>query len=101
MDGKRLYRLALVAIAAFAIVLALLSRSGMPEVVLLPEHLHAAACVLRKLKDIHIILPDDVMVTMRVSKFFLAHGYPGFNLTDLSQPATSYLWPILLSPFFV
>lgn len=53
-----------------------------------------------KLSAINIILHDDVMITMRVAKFFLEHGYLGFNLSDISQPATSYLLPIYAALFF-
>lgn len=55
---------------------------------------------LEKLMSFVVILQDDVMITMRVSKFFLENLYTGFNLSDLSQPSTSYLLPIILSPLF-
>ena len=47
-----------------------------------------------------IILADDVMVNMRVSKFYAEHGYTGFSLSEVAQPATSYIYPILTSPLF-
>jgi hypothetical protein len=84
---------ALLLILSFALALP-------PEFVFLPDNTLGAAAPSR-LNDTYIILPDDVMITMRVSKFFIAHGYPGFNVSDISQPATSYLLPIAASPFFI
>jgi hypothetical protein len=40
------------------------------------------------------------MITMRVAWFFNEHGIPAYNKSDLAQPATSYLLPILVGPLF-
>lgn len=49
---------------------------------------------------LHLLLPDDVMITVRSAKMFVLEGIPSFNRTDLAQAASSYLLPILWYPFF-
>lgn len=66
----------------------------------LPEFVFVPALSPGDRAGVHVLLPDDMMITMRVAKFFLAHGYPGFNVSDLSQPATSYVLPIVVAPLF-
>jgi hypothetical protein len=49
----------------------------------------------------NIVLPDDVMITMRVAKFFSQNGIPAYNHGDLAQASTSYLLPIISAPLFL
>ncbi len=51
--------------------------------------------------DVHITLPDDVMITMRVAKYFAEHGITAYNVGDLAQAATSYVLPIFAAPLFM
>jgi hypothetical protein len=100
MNSRKVVRMGLLALGILAVVLSIISSVASPELapqlVSLPENGPADT----RLQDLHLLLPDDVLITMRVSKFFLAHGYPGFNVSDLSQPATSYLLPVILAPVF-
>lgn len=54
----------------------------------------------KHLQNLYVILDDDVMITMRVAKVFLRQGYPSFNRSDLSQPATSYALPLVAALLF-
>ncbi|MFT6834208.1 MAG: hypothetical protein ACJA0H_000235, partial [Francisellaceae bacterium] len=52
-------------------------------------------------KTIVVLVYDDVSITLRVAKHFLAYGNTNFNTTDSAQAATSYLLPIVASPLFL
>ncbi|HNP30013.1 MAG TPA: hypothetical protein PKK23_13270 [Nitrospirales bacterium] len=84
---------------SFPIATLVLIFARLPEVAYLPSA-NPQPGLFDKLKGLYILLPDDVMVTMRVAKFFLISGYPGFNYSDVAQPATSFLLPIIGSVFF-
>jgi len=86
VNSQTVIKIGLYTLGALAVVLGFISCIIPSELVSLTQNGHDGA----GLKDIHLILPDDVMITMRVSKFFLAHGYPGFNLSDLSQPSSAF-----------
>lgn len=47
-----------------------------------------------------ILLPDDVMITLRAAYFLWETGSPVMNNSDTAQAATSYLMPIIIAPLF-
>ncbi|MCP1650444.1 hypothetical protein [Pseudomonas nitroreducens] len=47
-----------------------------------------------------VLLPDDVMITLRAAYFLWESGSPVMNHTDTAQAATSYLMPLILAPLF-
>jgi hypothetical protein len=88
-------------ILGFLFLVIFLGIGYLPEVVIIPPHSwDQSENWISQFHRTFIILPDDMMITMRVAKFFLLHGYPGFNVSDLSQPATSYILPIVMAPLF-
>ncbi len=86
-------------ITAITIFIFIFNIAQLPQFLLLDEQ-NSSKNFFDKFNDIQVILEDDVMISMRVSKFFLENGYTGFNLNDVSQPSTSYIFPIILSPLF-
>ena len=44
---------------------------------------------------LHILLPDDVMITVRAAQMFSLTGAPVFNQTDVAQAASSFALPII------
>tara|TARA_Y100000816_G_scaffold200121_1_gene146899 strand:+ start:13144 stop:14787 length:1644 start_codon:yes stop_codon:yes gene_type:complete len=93
-NWKIIFLIILVSIITFVFNIA-----QIPQFLFLDEQ--ASNNFYEKIKNIKVILEDDVMISMRVSKFFLENGFPGFNLTDISQPSTSYIYPIIISPLFM
>lgn len=91
----------IIQIIGILLAIVILGIGVFPEIVYLPNDSSMAnENWLAKLQGLYIILPDDVMITMRVAKFFLQSGYTGFNYSDVAQPATSFVLPIVLSPLF-
>jgi len=92
----------IVLLLIFILLPIVLNVVNLPELVYLRDSISTQQLsFVDKLNNLHILLHDDVMITMRVAKFYALNGYPGFNMTDLSQPATSYLLPIIVSPLFL
>lgn len=96
-EGKKTFLL----ILGFLFSIVFLGIGKLPEIVITPpQNWDQLETWIGQFHRLFVILPDDVMITMRVAKFFLIHGYPGFNVSDISQPSTSYILPIVLAPLF-
>ncbi len=48
-----------------------------------------------RLVNAPVLLPEDVMITMRTGQILNEVGIPSFNVGDVSQPSTSYAGPYL------
>jgi hypothetical protein len=80
---------------------ALLGRTALPIFVILPAGPHPVpdmdwGTMWQRLR---VLLPDDVMITLRAATILSETGLPSLNRHQLSQPATSLLYPYFLSFF--
>lgn len=81
-------------------MIAVLNRNGLPAVLVMPSSASAAAhTVAAELHQLRVILPDDVMISLRAAMMQATLGRASLNASELSQPATSYLYPLLLAAF--
>jgi hypothetical protein len=85
--------------AALLVSVAVINRSSLPFVVVLPAEALSDRPADGLLHKLRIILPDDVMISLRAAVMHAETGRASLNSSDISQPATSYVYPILLSIF--
>lgn len=82
-------------------LVALLGRGALPYLVILPAGAYPVpdvewSTVWQRLR---VLLPDDVMITLRAAEMQAETGIPTLNRHHLSQPATSLLYPYFLALF--
>lgn len=98
MKGNSFRQILLLAMALLALV-AIVNRSSLPFVVILPSDSMLRVAGVDLLHQVRVILPDDVMISLRAAVMQAEIGRASLNSGDISQPATSYLYPILLTHF--
>ncbi|WP_157660237.1 hypothetical protein [Burkholderia ubonensis] len=92
---------------AFYMIIFIIIGAALPAIIfpgLLPSVVYMThdktVPLLDNLSQAYFLLPDDVMITMRVARHFFNYGIPAINNTDVAQAATSYLMPLMLAPLF-
>lgn len=82
-------------------LVALLGRGALPYLVILPAGPYPVPDVewTTLWQRLRVLLPDDVMITLRAAEILAETGIPSLNRHQLSQPATSLLYPYFLALF--
>lgn len=89
--------LIIILISAVVMIIITLGCSSNPEIIYIGSDFSLDVSSLSK---IALLLPDDVMITLRSSLMVLKEGYPRFNSADLAQASTSYLLPYIYALIF-
>lgn len=77
------------------LLIGVFNRSSLPTVLIMPPM--SAGAASSGLGQLRVLLPDDVMISLRAAAMQAESGRASLNASELSQPATSYLYPLLFS----
>lgn len=83
------------------LLVAVINRGSLPVVLLLPSLTgdQQGASIPETLHRLRIVLHDDVMISLRAALGQATYGRAFLNVSEVSQPATSYLYPLIWAPF--